>query len=280
MAALSGFALLGVGAVESLCGLYCLLFPATALTSIVGRYLSVGAVQSSPALLPMISQAGALRLALGVLILSYATGPMPGATAHKLEACVVAHTCLLQPFAATFRSHPRMPVGGGLALSLLEGCALVLGMAVDADFETDVLLSSTYFLATLVMLALGLLLAILGSSRAPRLSTLSGFSRTVGAVDSAPRPPRDGDRHGGYSVIAALNGNDVATAIALNRLFGTCFPVQRGDEAGGTMSIDACAPHSAHSLSGARRSAAHAAHARTAAAPSPTLSTASAVLHH
>ena len=86
---------------------------------------------------------------------------MANATAHKLEACVVAHTSLLQPFVVTFRSHARMPTGSASALSLLEGCAIVLGMALDADFGADVLLQSTYFLASLALLLLGLLLALL-----------------------------------------------------------------------------------------------------------------------
>lgn len=196
--AMAGYALLGVGALESVCGLYHLLFPTAALPGIVGRFLSVGAVQSSPALVPMIAQAGALRLALGVIVLGYATGPMANSTAHKLEACVVAHTCLLQPFVATFRSHVRMPMGGASALSLLEGCALVLGMAVDADFEVGALLQSIYFLASLALLLLGLLFALLAcclhsSSKGSAVSTNDEEATTF--KGSGQMPLFDENRH-------------------------------------------------------------------------------------
>ena len=158
---LSKVVLLAVGGLESAAGLYSFLLPTMALPSVIGRLLTVGAVQSSPALVPMIAQAGALRLALGVLILGYATGSTSSDTAHKLETCVVAHACLLQPFAATFRSHPRMPVHGAFALSMIKGGALVAAMAADADFEVDALTSSPYFLASVSLLGCGLLLALI-----------------------------------------------------------------------------------------------------------------------
>ena len=156
---LSKLTLLGVGGLEALIGVYTVLFPTAALPGAVGRLLSVGAESAAPALRPMVAQVGALRLTLGIFILGYATGPTFGEATHRLEACVVAYACLLQPFVAVFRSHPRMPIGQALAFSLLEGGAIVAGLAADADFSMDILAERPEFLAAAAFFASGLLLA-------------------------------------------------------------------------------------------------------------------------
>ena len=158
----SRLAFTAVGAVETLIGAYVLLFPEPALPAAVGRFLSVGAVSSSPALLPTLAQTGALRLALGCLVLAAAVGS-PGIKDHALyplEAAVAVHACV-QIFAAASRSHPRLPVSSGVLLALAEGAAIVGGMAADLGFDLDAATDSPAFLAALGALGVGLLLALL-----------------------------------------------------------------------------------------------------------------------
>jgi len=197
---ISKITLLGVGGIEAVLGLWALVFPAQALPGVVGRLLSVGAVQSSPALLPSVANAGALRAALGLVILGYATGPTIGDTTHKLEACVVAHACLLQPFAATFRSHPRMPIGSIFAISLLEGGAIVAGLAADADFEIEELGESAAFVAAAVFLCCGIILALISccTGSCAKGAVMSDEDALAGAGDfkgSGQMPLFDENRH-------------------------------------------------------------------------------------
>ena len=156
----SKLVLLGVGGLEAVVGLYHFLLPTSALPSVVGRHLSVGAAQSSPALVPMIAQTGMLRLAMGMLLMGFASATTWSDSVHTLEAITVAYTCLLQPFSTVFRGHPRLPIGGKLLLSLLEGSAIVAAMAADASFDLDTLVDSVYFLVSAGLLVCGLLLAL------------------------------------------------------------------------------------------------------------------------
>ena len=156
-----------VGGVEALWGAYVLLFPSQTLSCTIGHLLSVGAPASSPALLPTMAQIGALRLAIGVLILSIAIdhSAIGGDVVQTLEAAVVAHACLVQPFVATCRTHPRLPVGNLLLLSLLEGGVIVCGMAYDVDFDVDALAERPLFLAAAAFFVAGVLLALLALMR-------------------------------------------------------------------------------------------------------------------
>jgi len=168
-------ALLLVGGIEAVVGLWTLAFPAQALPGIVGRLLSVGAVQSSPALLPSIAQAGALRLAVGVLILAYSIEPTgvhghvgkvactcatcPGTICSCVfDACVVAHTCLLQPFVATFRSHSKMPTCGTYALGLIEGGLILCQIILTDDLAVG---DPTGTYAAIAFLGCGIVFALI-----------------------------------------------------------------------------------------------------------------------
>ena len=150
-----------IGGVEAFWGAHVLLFPTQTLTCTVGRLLSVDAAATSPALVPSLAQVGALRLALGGLILAVAVSAASPDEVLTFETAVVAHACVLQPFAATCRSHPRLPAGSALLLSVLEGGVIVVGMASDLDFDVEALTSRPIFLTTLGCFAAGLLLALL-----------------------------------------------------------------------------------------------------------------------
>ena len=176
-----------VGGVEALWGAYLLLFPSQTLSCTIGHLLSVGAPASSPALLPTMAQVGALRLSIGLLILSIATSHSAngGEAVHTFEAAAVAHACLLQPFVATCRTHPRLPVGNMLLLSLLEGGAIVGGMAYDLDFDVHALAKRPVFLAAAAFLVAGVMLALLAlmrktcCARSPKTSDeLAGQAQT------------------------------------------------------------------------------------------------------
>ena len=148
-----------VGAVEALWGGYVLVFPSASLTLTVGRLLSIEAASSSPAQLPSLSQVGALRLALGVMMLSVALGPGAAESSPALSAAAVFHACLLQPFVATCRTHPRLPVRNPLLLSLFEGFVILSSMAADLDFEVTEFAASIPFLASAACFAAGCALA-------------------------------------------------------------------------------------------------------------------------
>lgn len=156
-------ALVGVGAVEGLSAAYVLTCTSAALPCVFGRTLSVGA---SPALLPALAQAGALRLGLAIFIVAAGLVPLGADAAHKFAAAAAAHVCVLQPFVATARSHASQPVGGRLALSLLEGAALVGGVAADEAFDAAALRQMPPFLAAAAFLAIGLAFALAAAGRA------------------------------------------------------------------------------------------------------------------
>ena len=176
-----------VGAVEALWGGYVLLFPTETLTLTVGRLLSVEAT-SSPALLPTLSQVGALRLAIGMMMLAVALGPGAEDAAPTLSAVAVLHACLLQPFVLTCRTHPRLPVRTPLLLSLFEGIVLVCGLAADLDFEISELASSYPFLTAAAALGAGLALALGALIRkgVPKSSESGGYEQSPAMGGSLP----------------------------------------------------------------------------------------------
>ena len=167
MSSMSAYVVMGVGGVECLRGAYALFFPEQALAVAVGRLLSVGAASSSPALLPTLTQNGALRLGMGVLILMVGMSTH-GPAFHSLEAAIVAHACLLQPLALACRSSSRMPVHNTLLIGLIEGVALIGGMAADFDFDLNTLLDSPYIQAAIAFLMLGVLLALITTMKVCR----------------------------------------------------------------------------------------------------------------
>ena len=150
-----------IGGAEAFWGAYVLLSPTQMLTCTVSRLHSVDAAAASPTLIPSLAQVGALRLALGGLILAVAVSAASPEAVLTFETAVVAHACILQPFAATCRSHPGLRVGSALLLSVLEGGVIVIGMASELDFDVDALTSRPIILAALGCFAAGLLLALL-----------------------------------------------------------------------------------------------------------------------
>ena len=186
-------ALVAVGALEASWGAFVLAFPTLALTCSIGRILTVGATASSPALMPMLAQVGALRLALGVLVVAAATSRSAAAEdSHEIEACVIAHACLLQPFVHTFRRDQRLPTSGNFAVSLLEGGVLVAAIAADAGFNLARCMQTPGFVACASLLAAGVVLtlvaAILDSCRRGTSvdNATGGVERTMSGGGAAP----------------------------------------------------------------------------------------------
>ena len=173
-----------IGGVEAFWGAHVLLFPTQMLTCTVCGLLSVNAAATSPALVPSLAQVGALRLALDGLILAVAVSAASPDDVLTFETVVVAHACVLQPFAVICHSHPRLPAGSALLLSVLEGGAIVVGMASDLDFDVDALTSSPIFLTTLACFAAGLLLALLLLSKqcCPLVSKIGDEKASGGAT--------------------------------------------------------------------------------------------------
>ena len=165
-------------------------------TCSIGHILTVGASSSSPALMPMLAQAGALRLGLGVMIVAAATARSAAAeTSHEIEACAIAHACLLQPFAATFRSHPKLPAWRSFAVSLLEGAALVAGIAADAGFSLAKCKATPGFAVCAGLFAIGALLAIASALSASCRESSGGVERTVSGGGGATPLLFDETRH-------------------------------------------------------------------------------------
>ena len=189
MSSYSSLVLAAVGGVEAIWGAYLACFPKQATADVVGRVLAVGAAASSPALLPLISQTGVLRLGLGVFMVAVATLSTSVALTLNLAACAAAHTCVLQPFAAVMRSHERLPVTRWLAVSFLEGAALVLGMAVDADFDRSVLLAEPAFSVASGCLLVCLLLILCQTCKS---SGLAGSSHLVSPASGLTVPVEGG----------------------------------------------------------------------------------------
>ena len=151
-------ALLGAGGFEAMWGLYMLCCTGGALTAAIGRHLRVGMSPSVPAVL---SYAGGLRIAVGATIIVAAT--TPGSSIElirRLIVVAVAHTCVLQPFAAACRSTARLPTGLWMSASLLEGGVLVAALGSDVDFDPDVLVAMPAFEAAAACFLIGIFLSL------------------------------------------------------------------------------------------------------------------------
>ena len=101
----------------------------------------------------------------------------------------MAHACVLQPFVTCFRAHTRLPLRTGLLLALLEGAAVVSGMAMELDFDASALAASPSFLAAALFLFVGLLLALVGL--VGKIGGASGRERAATGDDMAS-PPLEG----------------------------------------------------------------------------------------
>jgi hypothetical protein len=191
--------LLTIGVVECSWGAWVLIFPGLTLPCVVGRLLTVGASSSSPALLPMLGQVGSIRFALGLMIIAAATSHSSAMDTHTFEAAIVAHACLLQPFVLTFRSHPKLPVGMFMALSLLEGGALLCGLAADAAFDLSALAGEPAFIAAAASFLVGVVLGIFVLVRASfrHADDSPGIDRRVSPMGATGSTPLlfDANRH-------------------------------------------------------------------------------------
>ena len=142
--------------------------PGLALQLILGRTLTVGA-SKAPGVAPLISQTGALRLALSVFLLAIglcgtSASMAPGAV-RMLAGVAVVYCGLLQPYMLLFRSHHRMPVGWQVSLCLLEGLALTLAMAADESFDMTELAHKTSFVFATVVMVCAVLLTLAGGAK-------------------------------------------------------------------------------------------------------------------
>ena len=242
--------LLAVGACEALWGAYVFFFTQHALATVVGRHLSVG---PSGALVPTLAQAAALRLALGVLIVAVTyDDDCPAAIVTKLAVAAAIHACLLQPFVAAFRTHPRMPTVGRLAFSLGEGAVLVAGMASDVDFAPSALIQQPAFVAAASSLAIGVLLALLTAVCAACAggSAAVASSRCAAAI-AYRHHPRSGASVRGRCCPQAFRHSSMApappAAAAAAAASADCMPLLRGRGGGvgfrrGTFNPKSCSP--------------------------------------
>jgi hypothetical protein len=188
--------LLSVGMLETLHGAYLLLLPIRALPFNIGRVLAVGAVNSSPAMVPTIASNGSLRLAVGCFLLVAAAS----GDALSFASCGIFHTCILQPLAATLHGHERLPVRKRLSLSCLEGAALLA--ALYSDFAQEVTggrepaqllaLASTAFVA-------GILLTIIVAVRRARAP--SGVEPSLRSAHAQVSPAAVHEGHTGAFVM-------------------------------------------------------------------------------
>lgn len=156
-------ALYACGGLETLWGLYSLCCTQQALPGSIGRTLAVDAAASSPALLPTLAYGGALRVALGLVVLVAVATPTSAELVLNLSACVAAHACVLQPYVATMRSHERLPIASWVTVSLMEGAALTGSVAFDVDFEPATLLNIPAFIAIASFFVIGLILSLVAS---------------------------------------------------------------------------------------------------------------------
>jgi len=191
--------LICIGGIEALYGAYVFLFTGQALTMMVGQLLSVNAAVGSPALLPMTAQVGVLRLAIGILVIVVASSAESTETTFPLQAALVAHACLLQPFVTICRSHSRMPIRLGLVMSVIEGLTLVLAMASDFDFNANEIILRPACTASVCFLVIGALLTVIAlmreMGRGRAVTTDEGSVQLVSGSSGATPLLFDENRH-------------------------------------------------------------------------------------
>ena len=181
-------ALLGVGAFEAAWGAYMLCCTGGASEAAVGRHYIVNA---SPTISPLLSYAGALRLGVAAMVLVAASTPdVSKELIHRLVVVVIAHTCVLQPFAAACRSVTRLPTGFWVCVTLAEGAGLVASLAADYDFSVDVLPQLPVFEAAVSCFLFGVLLSLWSAGAA--CCCTNGADRTSSDVAA---PLFDEHRH-------------------------------------------------------------------------------------
>jgi len=162
------YAMLTVGGVELVIGALFVFAPGTALQLVLGRTLTVGA-GTAPGITPLISQTGALRLALSVFLLAIgmcgASDSMAPEAIRMLAGVAVVYCGLLQPYILLFRSHHRMPVGWQVGLCLVEGFAIVAAIAADGDFDMATLAHRNSFVFSAVVMLCAVLLTLAGGAK-------------------------------------------------------------------------------------------------------------------
>ena len=123
---LTATAMLAVGGVEAIVGAIFVFAPGLALQLVLGRTLTVGA-SKAPGVAPLISQTGALRLALSVFLVAIglcgASESMEPDATRMLAAVAVASRGLLQPYMLLFRSHIECRWAGKCACALEVRCS-------------------------------------------------------------------------------------------------------------------------------------------------------------
>lgn len=178
-----------VGLCEALWGAYVMFFPSKVLTLTIGPLLSVDAQASSPALVPSIAQTGALRLAIGLMVLAVISDPAGHKVANTLGAAVVFHACVLQPFFATCRAHARQPIRSALLVALVEGACVLCGMAIEDDFDLLALSAQPAVLVTVGAFAVGIAFAVASFLKKTCCAKVSdGYGLSPLAAPTAAQP--------------------------------------------------------------------------------------------
>lgn len=183
------FTLVGVGAVEALCGAFIVFAPFTAIEWIVGRTFTIGASHTGVA--PLISQLGSLRLTVSLFLLSIglcgSTKSIAPDVVDIFVTIAIAYCGFLQPYMLLFRGHQRMPVASQIILCLLEGFALLISMAAESHFNIPALSNRLSFVFATVVMVCSLLVVAVGGDCLPHPREFPMFKKSH-AFLSQPGP--------------------------------------------------------------------------------------------